>query len=216
MSSLANRCFTTPSSFCSISVAISLKSLSRHVYCTNVRGMYTALDRRERSCPARKPEFRSSCDSSPNRAGEYVPKPACPASSPKSPPNSLRPLYAVPDTISGAGRHGNSVGRATCAVATSTAPTTASHHAPRRLWYMFLTRRFSFFKKVGSFWPFIDSSLSFSSSSAPFLRKPPKKPATKVNRAENAPAIMASKMMSGRSLGDHPVLESGSVITSDE
>lgn len=107
-------------------------------------------------------------------------------------------------------------GQGHLAVATSTAPTTASHHAPRRLWYMFLTRRFSFFKKVGSFRPFIDSSLSFSSSSAPFLRKPPKKSATKVNRAENAPAIMASKMMSGRSLGDHPVLESGSVITSDE
>ena len=38
-SSLANRCLTTPSSFCSISVAISLKSPGSQVYCTKVRGM---------------------------------------------------------------------------------------------------------------------------------------------------------------------------------
>ena len=50
-SSRAKRCFTTPSSFCNISVAISLKSPGSHVYCTNVRGMYIAEDSSDRAAP---------------------------------------------------------------------------------------------------------------------------------------------------------------------
>ena len=216
MSSRANRCFTTPSSFCSISVAISLKSPSAHVYCTNVRGTYTADERRPRR-KRRLDKDVSVASSSGKTSSEKK--------------RRRRPLYALPysSRISGAGRHENSAGSATCAVATSAAPSTASNHAPARPKYHARTRRVkrrarratraihARFVSLGE-----SSSSSFPSRVARtfpplvFLRIAPDASAASVKSAEKAPARRASRTTSGRSEGDQPVEESGSEMTSEE
>mmetsp|Transcript_3605 Transcript_3605/g.14556 ORF Transcript_3605/g.14556 Transcript_3605/m.14556 type:complete len:425 (+) Transcript_3605:374-1648(+) len=219
MSSRANRCFTTPSSFCSISVAISLKSPSAHVYCTNVRGTYTADERR----PRRKRRLAKDVSTS-SSSGKT------PTSSEKK-PIRRRPLYALPYSclISGAGRHENSAGSATCAVATSAAPSTASNHAPARLKYHARTR---FVKRrarraIRVIHARFVTRCESSSSSFPsrvartfpplvFLRIAPDASAASVKSAEKAPARTASRTTSGRSEGDQPVEESGSEMTSEE